>query len=97
MSEGAAQRTSKVFDWLHWNFKNTKIMLPNGLMVRKKSGIPSGSYFTSLVGSLANAIMCRYIFKIMGIHIMKDHYLGDDSLFFIDNEDMKKFDYTFAR
>ena len=56
LSPSAAERLRKVFRWLRWNFTNTKIMLPDGRMLRKGHGIPSGSYFTSLVGSLGNAI-----------------------------------------
>jgi len=84
-SDAAAKRLMKVFDYLHWNFKNTKIMLPDGRLVRKRSGIPSGSYFTSLVGSLANAIICNYLMNVMDMKIQKQHYLGDDSLIFLSN------------
>jgi len=60
----ATRRMKNVFKWIKWNFINTKIMLPDGRMVRKTHGIPSGSYFTSLVGSLSNALICEFLMEI---------------------------------
>lgn len=93
----ASQRLKKVFGWLRWNFINTKIMLPDGRMVRKDHGIPSGSYFTSLVGSLSNAVICNYLMNIMGMEIKKQHYLGDDSLIFLHEKHFSSFNYDEAR
>lgn len=83
ISQKAAAKLEKVFDWVKWNFTHTKIMLPDGRMVRKQSGIPSGSYFTSLVGSIANAIAQNYMMSVMNMTIQEEHYLGDDSLIMI--------------
>lgn len=35
-----------VFEWVKFNFTNTKVMLPNSLTIRLDGCIPSGSYFT---------------------------------------------------
>lgn len=83
--------------WIKWNFINTKIMLPDGRMVRKTHGIPSGSYFTSLVGSLANAVICEFLMNIMNIRIDDSRFLGDDSCLFIHNTYRQSFDIASLR
>lgn len=44
-------------DWIAYNFINTVMITPDLTVVRKNKGIPSGSYFTQIVGTCANLIM----------------------------------------
>lgn len=44
-------------DWIAYNFVNTKIAIPGVGVLQKHKGIPSGSNFTQVVGSMANAVM----------------------------------------
>lgn len=44
-------------DWIAYNFVNTKVAIPGVGVLQKHKGIPSGSNFTQLVGSMANAVM----------------------------------------
>jgi hypothetical protein len=54
-------------------------MLPDGTIVTKSKGLPSGSMYTQLVGSLINLLVIRTLFKIMNIPIKWLRVLGDDS------------------
>jgi len=44
-------------DWIAYNFVNTKVAIPGVGFEQKHKGIPSGSNFTQVVGSMANAVM----------------------------------------
>lgn len=46
-----------ILRWIEYNFINTKLALPNGKILQVHKGIPSGSHFTQLVGSMANYLM----------------------------------------
>ena len=53
-------------EWVCDKFINTKLIMPDGVLVEKHKGIPSGSYFTQLIGTLCNiqvmltAFIARY-------------------------------------
>jgi hypothetical protein len=57
-------------------FINTPIRFQDGLVWKKRQGIPSGSYFTNLLGSVVNAIVMNYLVDADG----SQFYMGDDSL-----------------
>lgn len=44
-------------DWIEYEFINTTIAIPGHGILQKHKGIPSGSNFTQIVGSMANFIM----------------------------------------
>lgn len=51
------KRYHKELGYIAYNFIHTWILLPGLKLVQKHRGIPSGSYFTQLVGSMSNALM----------------------------------------
>ncbi|QBP37031.1 putative RdRP [Lampyris noctiluca partitivirus-like virus 1] len=61
-------------------FIETPIRLCNGERYRKKKGIASGSYFTQLIGSIANYIATKYCILSQNIQVKDMLVLGDDSL-----------------
>lgn len=85
---------SKVFDIIERYFICTPIVMPNRegkfptLVTGKRGGVPSGSYFTSIVDSFANvaaiiAASTRFKFNIGDDDL---YVLGDDCLFFTNQE-----------
>ncbi|KAK9892936.1 hypothetical protein WA026_022811 [Henosepilachna vigintioctopunctata] len=69
-----------------WNyskefFVGTPVIMPDGLMWLKTLGIPSGSYFTQLIGSIINHLLITYIQLKIWTRPFKLKVLGDDSAF----------------
>lgn len=69
----------RAFDWIEDYFINTRIMLPDGTVFRKKHGLPSGSYLTQLIGSICNMLAVKTLLRIQSIVVSKIRVLGDDS------------------
>jgi len=62
-------------------FIHRKIIAPNGNIYMKHAGIPSGSYFTILIGSIVNFIRINYLFKkTTGEFPRRVDCQGDDSV-----------------
>jgi len=93
-SEDKANQYRKAFKWIRWNFINTKIMDFDGKVYRKDHGVPSGSYFTQLIDSVINKIVCSFLLKASNCKILKDRYLGDDSLIFLSSPDFEGLDLS---
>jgi hypothetical protein len=70
-------------------FVTTPIVMPDGNVYKgKRHGVPSGSYFTQIIDSIANTILCGAISSYfnMGINRRDIMVLGDDLLFFTDHK-----------
>lgn len=61
----------------------TPILMPDGrVYYGKRGGIPSGSYFTGIIGTIVNLILIEYLTLEQGVDIYSDNILvmGDDSI-----------------
>nr|UBJ26015.1 putative RNA-dependent RNA polymerase [Red panda associated partiti-like virus] len=69
----------ETLDYVEDFFINTTVVLPDGGVYKKSKGIPSGSYFTQIIGSLCNAIMVNAYFQRCE-RVEKDFLLGNSAV-----------------
>lgn len=83
-------RVEDVFAIVEDYFLHTPIVMPSEkgptLYRGKRHGVPSGSYFTQIMDSIANVVMVGCLDQLFKLHLRLDEVfvLGDDSLFFTD-------------
>lgn len=73
-----------IFKIVELYFINTTIVMPNGMIYYGKDhGVPSGSYFTQMIDSVANTIIIGTIASRFNLNISKKDIfvLGDDIMF----------------
>jgi len=80
MSESDRVTWRRLIDY----FIHTTIVFPDGTRYVKSSGIPSGSYFTQLIGSIINYLVITYCLLRLSEISPKIWVLGDDSAFGLD-------------
>nr|WAK75570.1 MAG: RNA-dependent RNA polymerase [Partitiviridae sp.] len=76
---GVDKRAEKAFDNIVEYFINTPMLLPNGRIVTKHTGIPSGSHFTNLIDSIINRILMKTFSYYESIPLRQLRTNGDDS------------------
>lgn len=73
--------TEMAFELSRQFFIHKKIAAPDHKIYWSHKGIPSGSYFTSVVGSIVNRLRIEYLWRLrFGRGPMQIYTLGDDSL-----------------
>nr|CAH2618851.1 RNA-dependent RNA polymerase [Taiwan douglas-fir deltapartitivirus]CAI5384001.1 RNA-dependent RNA polymerase [Taiwan douglas-fir deltapartitivirus] len=68
------------FEVSRLNFIHRKLIDPEGKILLKHRGVPSGSFFTMIIDSIVNARRILYIFHSITRVMPEIHCQGDDSL-----------------
>lgn len=79
----------RIFHIIERYFIHTTIVMPDGhIYIGKDHGVPSGSYFTQIVDSIVNIIICGAISARFNLHVSKREVfvLGDDLLFWTNRK-----------
>jgi hypothetical protein len=79
VSPNQRQKWRNVWDGMVWYFINTPILMPDGRLFRKRRGVPSGSWWTSLVDSIVNYLVTTFLVLEQEEEIHHLMVLGDDS------------------
>jgi hypothetical protein len=80
----SGKTVSEIFDLIESYFIHTTIVMPDGnIYYGKDHGVPSGSYFTQIIDSIVNVIICGAVSSHFKMNVSKREIfvLGDDLLF----------------
>jgi hypothetical protein len=77
---GWIRKVDSDFDAVVEHFVRGFLLTPGGLLGPRSGGIPSGSVFTNLIGTLINYLCARYIVHRLGLSTSFGTYLGDDAV-----------------
>jgi hypothetical protein len=72
----------KILNWIRLDLKQTRLCLPSGIIISKRSGVPSGTYLTLLINSVINYVVQRSTLVFIGVRFENQSVLGDDNAFF---------------
>ena len=67
-------------------FINTPVVLPNGIFMKIKGSLPSGSYFTQFIDSAVNYATSNYVQLTVFGKSYPIYVLGEDSIFRVPQE-----------
>jgi len=73
-----AKKWERVHDFVSDYFINTRLMFPEGTIMRKKKGIPSGSMYTGCTGTKCNTLVCMTLMFYLEKMVISIRSLGDD-------------------
>jgi hypothetical protein len=83
-SKKRKQKFAKLREFIVYNFINTAVKMPDGRVFRKNHGVPSGSWFTSIIDSICNYIVIQALTQYVDMPISRLMTMGDDSDFLVD-------------